>query len=37
MPLHELTRDGVESIGVDQDARELLVTADGARYVFRHP
>lgn len=37
MPLHELEREGVASIGVDRDARELLVSGEGVRYVFRHP
>jgi hypothetical protein len=37
MPLHELSREGVDAVGVDPDGRALLLSGEGVRYVFRHP
>ncbi|WP_380676795.1 hypothetical protein [Salinigranum sp. GCM10025319] len=37
MPLHGFEASGVEAVGVDSEAGELLVETADARYVFRRP
>jgi hypothetical protein len=37
MPLHGFATSGVEAVGVDDEAGELLVETGETRYVFRRP